>query len=134
MRPRQRQRGMSIPGMLLIAIMVGFFIMAAIRLTPPYFEYLSIRDIVQQVALETNPESHSTGQIRRKIGTMFSTNQIYGLKAEDIEIYRKNGKTYIDAGYTVQVPMVGRIDALVKFDDIIYIVGVGAPVSQPPNK
>ena len=121
------------PGMLLLAIMVGFFIMAAIRLTPPYFEYLSIKDMVQQVALETNPETHSNGQIRRKLGMMFNTNQIYGLKVEDIEIYRKNGKTYIDASYDVQVPMVGRIDALVRFDDIIYVVGAGAPVSQPPK-
>jgi hypothetical protein len=120
---------MSIPGMLIIAIMVGFFIMAAIRLIPPYVEYLSVKDIVQQVALEHDPNSESTGQIRRKLGMLFNTNQIYGLKVEDIDIYRKKGKTYIDASYEVRVPMVGRIDAVINFDDLVYIAGT--PVAQP---
>lgn len=129
MKLRQCQKGMSIPGMLIIAIMVGFFIMAAIRLVPPYVEYLSVKKIVQEVAREHDPNSQSTAQIRRKLGMQFNTSQIYGLKVEDIDIYRKKGKTYIDANYEVRVPMVGRIDAVIKFDDLVYIAG--APVSQP---
>ncbi len=129
MNLHRRQQGMSIPGMLIIAIMVGFFIMAAIRLVPPYAEYLSVKKIVRAVAQEHDPNSQSTGQIRRKLGMQFNTSQIYGLKVEDIDIYRKKGKTYIDANYEVRVPMVGPIDAVIKFDDLVYIAG--APVSQP---
>ena len=43
MNTRQRQSGMSIPGILVIMIMVGFFVMCAIRMAPPYFEYLSVK-------------------------------------------------------------------------------------------
>ncbi len=134
MNMRQRQRGMSIPGMIVIAMMVGFFVMAAIRLIPPYAEYMEIKSVVQQVAAEHDPETQSMGQIRRTLATMFNTNQIYDLDARDIDIYRKKGKTYIDASYEMRVPMVGKIDAIIKFDDLVYVAGTGLPVSQPPEK
>ena len=122
---------MSIPGMLLIAIMVGFFIMAAIRLIPPYAEYLSVKSIVQEVALDHDPGTQTMGQIRRTLAKRFNTSQIYDLRVEEIDIYRKKGKTYIDANYEKRVPMVGRIDAVIKFDDLVYVTGT--PVSQPNN-
>ena len=43
MRVRSRQSGMSILGMLAIGIMVGFFVMFGLRLSPSYFEYLTIK-------------------------------------------------------------------------------------------
>ena len=122
---------MSIPGMLLIAMMVGFFVMCAIRMAPPYFEYLSVKEIVQKVALEYDPATESTGQIRRKLDNLFNTNQIYELDPRDVEVYRKDGKTYIDANYEVRIPVMGRIDAVLKFDDLLYIAGT--PVAQPGN-
>ncbi len=131
MKLRQRQSGMSIPGMLLIAIMVGFFVMCAIRMAPPYFEYLSVKEIVQKVALDYDPATESTGQIRRKLTNLFNTNQIYELDPRDVEVYRKDGKTYIDANYEVRIPVMGRIDAVLKFDDLLYIAGT--PVAQPAN-
>jgi hypothetical protein len=131
MNLRQRQSGMSIPGMLLIAIMVGFFVMCAIRMAPPYFEYLSVKEIVQKVALDYDPATESTGQIRRKLANLFNTNQIYELDPKDVEVYRKDGKTYIDANYEVRIPVMGRIDAVLKFDDLLYIAGT--PVAQPGN-
>jgi len=122
---------MSIPGMLLIAIMVGFFVMCAIRMAPPYFEYLSVKEIVQKVALDYDPATESTGQIRRKLDNLFNTNQIYELDPKDVEVYRKDGKTYIDANYEVRIPVMGRIDAVLKFDDLLYVAGT--PVAQPGN-
>jgi len=92
-----QQRGMSIPGMLIIAAMVGFFVMCAIRMVPRYLEYLSVREIVTTIAREYNPEEQDLGDIRRRVDTMFNTNQIYDLKPKDVEIFHEKGKTYIYA-------------------------------------
>jgi hypothetical protein len=123
MKTFTQQRGMSIPGMLIIAAMVGFFIMCIIRLGPRYLEYLSIREIVSTIAREYNPEEQNLGDIRRRVDTMFNTNQIYDLKPKDVEIFHEKGKTYIDANYEVRVPMVGIIDAVMYFDDLEIEVG-----------
>ena len=99
MKTLSSQRGMSIPGMLIVAAMVGFFVMCAIRMVPRYLEYLSIREIVSTIATEYNPDEDSIPDIRRKIETIFNTNQIYDLKPKDVEVFTKDGRTFIDARY-----------------------------------
>lgn len=114
----KRQAGMSIPGMLAIAIMVGFFVMCAIRMVPSYFEYLTVKEIVTKVATEFNPEEDTIADIRRKLANLLNTNQVYGIQPREIEVFRKDGKTYIDARYEVRIPVMGRIDAVMNFDDL----------------
>lgn len=118
MQMRQRQGGMSLPGMLAIAVMVGFFVMAGIRMAPSYFEYMSVRDVVKRVAQEHDPANESVADMRRKIANLFNTNQIYGLKPGDVEIYREDGRTWIDARYEARVPMFANVDAVIRFDDL----------------
>jgi hypothetical protein len=120
---------MSIPGMLAVAIMVGFFVMCIIRMAPPYTEYLSVKSIIEQVTMEFDPQTQSIGDIRRRIDFMFNTNQIYELKHKDVEVFRKDGKTFIDARYEVRVPVMGRIDAVLKFDDLLYVTGNPTPLT-----
>ena len=125
MKTLSSQRGMSIPGMLIVAAMVGFFVMCAIRMVPRYLEYLSIRQIVSTIASEYNPEEDSIPDIRRKIETIFNTNQIYDLKPKDVEVFTKDGRTFIDARYESRVPIMGNIDAVMHFDDLEVETGKG---------
>ena len=134
MKLRSQQQGMSIFGILAILIMVGFFVMTGIRMAPVYFEYLSIKDIVSRTSLEADQEEMSPADIRRRLTTIFNTNQIYGLKAKQVEIYRKKGKTYIDASYEVRQPVLWRIDSVLKFDDLQFEVGNPDPLLTPIPK
>jgi len=121
---------MSLLGILVVLMVLGFFAMCVIRMAPPYFEYLSVNDIVQRVAVEPETAGESIGSIRRKLENRFHTNQIYELDAKEVEIYRKNGETFIDANYEVRIPIIWRIDAVLKFDDLHYKVGSGEPMQQ----
>ena len=131
MNTRQRQSGISILGVLTIMLMVGFFIMCAIRMVPGYLEYVGVKDIIARMAMETEVENESISDIRRNIANIFNTNQIYLLAPEDVEVYSKEGKTYIDANYEVRLPIVWRIDAVMKFDDLLYEVGNPNPLPMP---
>jgi hypothetical protein len=133
MNTRQRQSGMSMLGMLSILLMVGFFVLCGIRIIPPYIEYLSVRDIVSRMAIETDAATESPSDIRRKLANIFNTNQIYELEYKDVEIYQKSGKTYIDANYEVRLPIAWRIDAVLKLDDLLYEVGNPRPLPKPPE-
>lgn len=123
MRSLQHQKGMSIPGMLVIAIMLGFYVMCFVKMVPHYVEYLSVRDIVGQVAAEHKPGTTTVGQVRRRMDNLFNTNQIYAINIGDVEIYREKGNTYIDANYEARIPIAGRIDAVLKFDDLLFLAG-----------
>jgi len=123
---RNRQSGMSVIGMLVIGIMVGFFAMCGLKITPPYLEYLTVKKIVSGTASEFEAETVTIPELRRKIANLFNTNQVYALSPRDVKVYRKKGKTYIDAGYEFRTPIVWRIDAIVKFNDLKYTVGEAA--------
>jgi Domain of unknown function (DUF4845) len=131
---RQRQTGMSIPGMLAVLIMVGFFVMCIIRMAPPYFEYLSVKRIIASISSEYQAEKTSIRDIRRGIENQFNTNQIYLLQPREVEVYRKKGKMYIDSNYEVRLPIMGPIDAILKFDDLLYEAGQSEPMTGPAPK
>lgn len=121
------QRGMSLPGLLVIAMMVGFFVMAAIRIAPKYIEYLTVKEVVERVASEFNRDEDTISDVRRKLATTLNTNQVYDIDYKDIEVYREDGRTWIDARYEARVPMVWRIDAVVRFDDLLFEAGRAVP-------
>ena len=118
MKTAALQRGMSIPAILVVVAMVGFFVMCAMKLGPRYFEYLSIREIVTTVAKEHNREEKSISDIRRRLDTMFNTNQINDLQPKNVKVFHKEGRTYIDASYESRVTIIGPIDAVIVFDDL----------------
>ncbi len=102
MREHKRQSGMSIPGMLIIAAMVGFFIMCVIRLGPRYLEYLSIREIVSTIAREYNPDSEATALGRAAL--LLSMGKLEeSIKAYRYALYRwPESPTSLNAlGYTL---------------------------------
>jgi len=125
---------MSIPGILVIMIMVGFFVMNAIRMSPPYFEYLSVKNIIRDIAVDFEADKASVRDIRRKIANVFNSNQIYELEPKDVQIYRNKGKMYIDARYEVRLHVMGPIDSVLVFDDLVYMVGSPDPVLEPPSR
>ncbi len=61
--------------------------------------------------------------MRRRLDNLFNTNQIYGLKPSEIEIYRKGGKTFIDANYEGRVTIAGQLDVVLRFDDLLLVAG-----------
>ncbi len=134
MKTRSKQSGMSALGILAILIMVGFFAMCIIKMSPAYFESLSIRDIIERIVLDPETPESSIGDIRRDISVIFNTNQIYELDPRQVQIYRRDGKMYIDASYEVRVPLFWRFDGIIRFDDLKYQVGVAEPLDPEQAK
>jgi hypothetical protein len=132
MANHRHQTGMSLLGILAILIMLGFFAMNIIRMTPPFMEYLSVKDVVARIAMDPDTVSLSNADIRRKIANIFNTNQIYLLDPRDVEIFSKSGKTYIDANYEVRLPVMWKIDSVLRFDDLLYEVGNPNPLPPLP--
>ena len=129
---RSRQHGMGIFGILGVLAMLGFFAMCIIKMTPPYLEFLSIRGIVTDIVKDPDSVDKSSSEIRRKLDYTFNTNQIYELDWKDVEVYQKKGRHYIDARYEVRMPIMWRVDAVLKFDDLLFEIGDPAPLTTSP--
>lgn len=117
------QRGMGLLGMLLIAIMVGFFVMSAVKIAPGYIDYLAMRDIAVRVAEEYDKERDTFATMRRKFADFMNTSQIYAIEPKDIEFRRVKGDVIIDAGYEQRIPLFWRVDMVMRYDDLVYVAG-----------
>ena len=108
---------------LVIMVMVGFFIMCAVKMAPHYMEHSTVRSIVQGVAGLPGIEGESLGNIRRQIDTGFNTNRIEAISIKDVKIYREKGEVFVDASYEARVPIMLNIEAVMVFDDLKFRVG-----------
>jgi tRNA threonylcarbamoyladenosine modification (KEOPS) complex Pcc1 subunit len=123
MKTLRKQRGIGMLGLITIGIMVGFFAMSAIRIAPGYLEYRMVRDVVSKIAEDFDQEEDTIADIRRALSTELNTNQIKSIKYSEVDIARKDGRIVINANYEDRIPLVWRIDAVVKYDDLEFIAG-----------
>lgn len=110
-------------GILTIAIMVGFFVMSAIRIAPSYTEYLVVKETVIRVVEEYDENRDTPATLRNTLAKYFNTNQIKGISPREVIIKREKGRIVINSNYEKRIPLVWRIDAVVRYDDLEFIAG-----------
>ena len=117
-----RQRGMTFWGMAFNALVLGAVLVLVLRVVPSYMTYLSVKDIVERAATEFDPSTDTLQDIRVRIRKLLNTNQVYDIKAEDIQVYRDSGMVVIDATYEVRFPLIWIIDGVMVFDQLVVKV------------
>ena len=123
MKTLGRQQGMGMLSMLIIATMVGFFVMSGIRIAPGLIEYGTIRELVIEAAEEYNDDEDTIADIRRQLSGSFNMNQIKTIGPRDVQITREDGKVMVNANYEDRIPLFWRLDAVVKYDDLMFVAG-----------
>ena len=97
--------------------------MAGIKIAPGYLEYQQIRSTVIRAAEEYDEDEDTISDIRRSLASFFTTNQIKRIDYRDVIIERREGRIVIDANFEDRIPLLWRIDAVVKYDDLQFIAG-----------
>ncbi len=123
MKTVKQQAGMSFLGIAVIAIMIGFFVVAGLAMAPSYMEHMTIRKVMEDIVNSPDAENNSTAAMRKRISRAFDTNRIDGMKASDVVLSRKDGRLHVNANYESRVHIMFNIDAVMVFDDLQYTVG-----------
>ena len=109
------QRGASLFSMLMLAIIVGFFMLMAMRVFPSVNEYLTIRKAVSQI-MRSNPAGPAD------IRTAFerTTEVEYSIKtitAKDLVIVPQGESGFRTSfAYNVEIPIVEPVFLLMKYE------------------
>jgi hypothetical protein len=105
-------------------MMVGFFVMCAIKMVPSYVEYLTVKQISVRVAGEYIEDQTTIADLRRSLAGYLNTNQVKVIDYREVDLIRKDGKIIIDSSYEHRIPLVWRIDVVLKYDDLRFEAGV----------
>jgi hypothetical protein len=118
---RQRERGATFLGMVIILLILGCGLYAAIRLVPVYLEYTKVARSLEQVrdehsAIDTNPQL-----IRRSLERRWDVEDIKRISWKDVEIDRTSDGYDLIASYKAEEPFVANVSLLVRFDKTVQV-------------
>ena len=112
---RNRQKGITIVGMICVSIGLVFVSILAMKLVPAYIEHYTITKVVRQIA--NNPEfaSASAADVRAAFSRQATIDSVKVISASDLEITREAGQLVIETKYQVKTPVASNISLLIDF-------------------
>ena len=100
-------------------LLLGALLVMAFLVVPSYMKYLMGKDLLTHAADEYDPRSESVADLKIWLAKLPSTNQIYGTRLGDIEVYRERGVIFIDVNYEKRFPGFWMLDGVMKVEDLI---------------
>jgi hypothetical protein len=116
-----RQRGATFLGMLIIVAILGFALYGGIRLTPVYFEYMSVVRAMDQTAKEYSGDPTSPQQLRISLTRRWTVEDINSIDSQDIEIKKAANGYTMRANYRAEAPFVANVSLVVDFDKTVDV-------------
>jgi hypothetical protein len=111
-----RQLGISLVGMIFIAIGVILVAMLGMKLVPPYIHSAQIAQILKAIASDPEMQNATTKEIKESYNKRADINYISDITAEDLDIYKSDGQLSISASYSVKIPLAGNITLVLDFN------------------
>ncbi len=112
---------MTAVGFIILAIFVGLFAFAAIRLTPVYLNYMKVAGVLDGVYEEFDSQNPSRAAIRTSISRRFGVESVSMISHRDIKVTPDSGGFLVEATYDHTTPFIGNIHFTVKFDKDVLV-------------
>ena len=111
---RRSQRGVTLFGLMLWAIIVGFGALLVMRVLPTVNEYFTIQKAVNKIAQEggtTVPEIRSAFERTKDIEYTITS-----ISAKDLNITKENDKVVISFAYDKEIELMKPVYLLIKYE------------------
>ena len=110
-----RQKGLTLTGFIVVAVIVVIALLLGFKLGPPYMEFYSIQKLLRQIASEPLAGSDYRHFVRRNFQLRSGVDNITAVNVNDLTITKDGENVVIVAEYTVRVPLVYNISACMDF-------------------
>ena len=120
-RARSRQAGITAVGVLLLALFLGLFAFATIRLTPVYLNYMKVAGVLDGVFREFDSQNPSRAAIVKSVRRRFDVESVSVITARDIKIINEGGGFKVEAVYNHTTPFIANVSFTVHFDKRVTV-------------
>ena len=121
---RSRQSGMTFLGLLVLIVVVGSWVYAAMRITPLYLNYMKVAGTLEKVRDEYTSNPGTTERmIRISIERHFDIEMVNEavFNVRDVVIKQQGGTFMVTAAYEDTAPFVANIYFLLDFNKTVEI-------------
>ena len=119
---RNRQKGMTGTGWLVVLALIGFFSLLTIKLVPVYLEHYSVKTVLASLENEPLITQKSVAEVKKMVHRRLKVNGVYDVDQKGLKVKRESGVLTVEMTYEVKKHMVGNVDVLVSFSDKVELV------------
>jgi len=112
---RNRQRGITLMGLLVGSVVLIFAALLGMKLLPAYIEFFSIKKAVAGVALESRGRGSAVNDLRRAFDARQAIDDFQAVKGSDLEITKAGDGYTVTAAYRKEVPLFANIGVYIDF-------------------
>jgi len=117
----RQQRGLSFVGWMALVAIFGLLILSFFKVFPIYNEYFTIQSVLSGLSEDQKIDVKSKRAIWDSLKKRLAVNEIYSIKAENLKIERKNGKTTVTITYETRRPYIGNLFIGGNFSESVVI-------------
>ncbi len=120
-RQMRKQQGMTLIGMVIVAFIAGIFVLAALRLTPIYLEYMKVSSALDSMKRDLDGSNAGPGQIRTALQRRFDIDDVKSITPRDVKIERTPNGYRVQAEYEGRTQFIANVYLLVDFDKAVEV-------------
>jgi hypothetical protein len=109
---RNRQRGITLFGLIFWAIFLGFFALVAMKVLPTISEYTTIKRVVNKIAHEGGT---SVTDVRNSFEKQKSVEYGISISSKDLDISKENDKIVVKFAYEKEIEIMDPVFLLIKY-------------------
>ena len=110
------QRGVSLPGLIIVLFLVIVIALLGFKLFRPYAEFFTIQKAFKELSMRPEIKSGVRRDVMAAWQPIATIQNIQTLTGEDIEVTKEGNDTIISANYSVKVPLFHNISLLIDFN------------------
>jgi len=111
----KRQRGITLGGVLIFMMFVGFGAYIAARVLPAYMDYWTLQRIMQNVLEMPDIEDAKESAIRTKFNKELQMNNMKTVTNDDLIVEFVSNGVHLSAEFSVKQPFMGPVSLCMDF-------------------
>jgi hypothetical protein len=109
-----KQRGVSMFGILIICIALILVVVAGLKVTPAYLEYMAVKKAVAGI-VQGGEARGTVSDIRRAFDKRAQVDDISVISGTDLEITKEGNDVVVAFAYPKKVPLFGNVSLYFDF-------------------
>jgi Tfp pilus assembly protein PilE len=109
---RRRQRGLTLIGLLFLAVVIIVVGVVALRVVPSALEYMAIRNAVEKVV---DSGAQTTRDLQMEFDRQAAVDDITSIRGSDLIVEKLNGATVVSFAYQKRIVLAGPVSLLIDY-------------------
>ncbi|WP_034432757.1 DUF4845 domain-containing protein [Candidatus Contendibacter odensensis] len=115
----KRQRGLTVIGMLLLIVVLGFMALIAMKVIPMYIQYFTIKSTIESIRKEPQLAQMGLAEIQTAIQKRFDIGYVDKITAKDLKLRNDRSGRVLDLVYEDDQPLFYGLHVVLKVNEAI---------------